>query len=197
MRCRVRHSPQYARYEETLAHRDSCRLRDHPQPHPIHHGGESLQPSVPRGRARADPDSEGGSHQELNWHQAKYAHGITAIMQMFNVGSTPWSPLGRGLLTRPVTEESLRKKTDMSVSSHRVTRLHILIHTSAPQFPGRIQHPVPAYTHTKVGRMTRKGTSSWYACLLGERRAGSTRSLRREGRQWPRSPWHGYSRSHG
>ncbi len=33
-------------------------------------------------------------------------------MQAFGVGSTPWSPLGRGLLTRPMTEETLRGKTD-------------------------------------------------------------------------------------
>ncbi|KAI0713889.1 Aldo/keto reductase [Earliella scabrosa] len=33
-------------------------------------------------------------------------------LKMFGVGSIPWSPLGRGLLTRPVKEETLRKKTD-------------------------------------------------------------------------------------
>ncbi|KAI0806630.1 Aldo/keto reductase [Fomes fomentarius] len=38
---------------------------------------------------------------------------LIPTLKMFNVGSTPWSPLGRGLLTRPVTEDSLRKKTDI------------------------------------------------------------------------------------
>ncbi|KAI0737385.1 Aldo/keto reductase [Daedaleopsis nitida] len=33
-------------------------------------------------------------------------------LKMFGVGSIPWSPLGRGLLTRPVNAESLRGKTD-------------------------------------------------------------------------------------
>ncbi|EIW61086.1 Aldo/keto reductase [Trametes versicolor FP-101664 SS1] len=33
-------------------------------------------------------------------------------LKLFGVGSTPWSPLGRGLLTRPMTEETLRGKTD-------------------------------------------------------------------------------------
>lgn len=31
---------------------------------------------------------------------------------MFGVGSIPWSPLGRGLLTRPFATESLRDSTD-------------------------------------------------------------------------------------
>ncbi|TCD62549.1 hypothetical protein EIP91_006754 [Steccherinum ochraceum] len=34
-------------------------------------------------------------------------------LKLFGVGSIPWSPLGRGLLTRPVDAESLRGKTDM------------------------------------------------------------------------------------
>jgi len=33
-------------------------------------------------------------------------------LKLFGVGSIPWSPLARGLLTRPLDEESLRKKTD-------------------------------------------------------------------------------------
>ncbi|KAH9945237.1 Aldo/keto reductase [Epithele typhae] len=35
-------------------------------------------------------------------------------LKMFGVGSIPWSPLGRGLLTRPFKAESLRSKTDYS-----------------------------------------------------------------------------------
>ncbi|KAI0737375.1 Aldo/keto reductase [Daedaleopsis nitida] len=33
-------------------------------------------------------------------------------LKMFGVGSIPWSPLGRGLLTRPVNQETVRTKTD-------------------------------------------------------------------------------------
>jgi len=33
-------------------------------------------------------------------------------LKHFNVGSIPWSPLGRGLLTRPITEQSTRGTTD-------------------------------------------------------------------------------------
>ena len=32
---------------------------------------------------------------------------------MFGVGSIPWSPLARGLLTRPFGENSKRGETDM------------------------------------------------------------------------------------
>ena len=37
-------------------------------------------------------------------------------LKMFGVGSIPWSPLGRGLLTRPMTAETLRGTSDMCVS---------------------------------------------------------------------------------
>ncbi|KAH9857683.1 Aldo/keto reductase [Lenzites betulinus] len=33
-------------------------------------------------------------------------------LKAFGVGAVPWSPLGRGLLTRPIKEETLRGKTD-------------------------------------------------------------------------------------
>ncbi|THH31732.1 hypothetical protein EUX98_g2460 [Antrodiella citrinella] len=33
-------------------------------------------------------------------------------LKLFGVGSIPWSPLGRGLLTRPLSEQSLRGQTD-------------------------------------------------------------------------------------
>ena len=37
---------------------------------------------------------------------------------MFGVGSIPWSPLGRGLLTRPVGAETTRGKSDRMLSRH-------------------------------------------------------------------------------
>ncbi|KAI0669368.1 Aldo/keto reductase [Trametes maxima] len=33
-------------------------------------------------------------------------------LKLFGVGAIPWSPLGRGLLTRPLNEETVRKGTD-------------------------------------------------------------------------------------
>jgi len=39
-------------------------------------------------------------------------------LKMFGVGSIPWSPLARGLLTRPVSEESLRKQTDQFLKQY-------------------------------------------------------------------------------
>ena len=35
--------------------------------------------------------------------------------QLFGVGSIPWSPLGRGLLTRPVGKDSVRENSDKYV----------------------------------------------------------------------------------
>ena len=34
---------------------------------------------------------------------------------MFGVGSIPWSPLGRGLLTHPLKTDTLRSKSDAYV----------------------------------------------------------------------------------
>lgn len=34
-------------------------------------------------------------------------------LKLFGVGSTPWSPLARGFLTRPLKDTSLRSKTDL------------------------------------------------------------------------------------
>ncbi|KAF9244892.1 aryl-alcohol dehydrogenase [Melanogaster broomeanus] len=37
---------------------------------------------------------------------------------MFGVGCIPWSPLARGLLTRPLGEQTIRGKTDMGINSY-------------------------------------------------------------------------------
>ena len=34
------------------------------------------------------------------------------VLQLFGVGSIPWSPLARGLLTRPLAEKTTRANTD-------------------------------------------------------------------------------------
>ena len=39
-------------------------------------------------------------------------------LRHFGVGSIPWSPLGRGLLTRPVGAETTRGKSDRMLSRH-------------------------------------------------------------------------------
>ncbi|KAI1787698.1 Aldo/keto reductase [Ganoderma leucocontextum] len=39
-------------------------------------------------------------------------------LKLFGVGSIPWSPLGRGLLTRPVGAETTRGKSDRMLSRH-------------------------------------------------------------------------------
>src|ERR1700722_15447013 len=39
-------------------------------------------------------------------------HLTQIYSQMFGVGSIPWSPLGRGILTRPITEQTKRTGTD-------------------------------------------------------------------------------------
>jgi len=40
-------------------------------------------------------------------------------LKMFGVGSIPWSPLGRGLLTRPLSEKSTRGNTDWFIGSYK------------------------------------------------------------------------------
>ena len=40
-------------------------------------------------------------------------------MQLFGVGSIPWSPLARGLLTRPLTEKSKRGDTDWFLPQYK------------------------------------------------------------------------------
>ncbi|KAJ7109488.1 Aldo keto reductase [Mycena epipterygia] len=40
-------------------------------------------------------------------------------LKHFNVGSIPWSPLGRGLLTRPIAEQSKRGAIDRMIKSYQ------------------------------------------------------------------------------
>ncbi|KAH8077108.1 aryl-alcohol dehydrogenase [Cristinia sonorae] len=40
-------------------------------------------------------------------------------MKLFGVGCIPWSPLARGLLTRPLSEQSLRGKTDAMLKLYK------------------------------------------------------------------------------
>lgn len=87
----------------------ACRLRDHAQPHSLHLDAKPLQPYISRGRARDVLHIEG--KRACLWYIASLSNSL----QMFGVGSTPWSPLGRGLLTRPVRDQSKRGETDWYV----------------------------------------------------------------------------------
>ncbi|KAL1726650.1 NADP-dependent oxidoreductase domain-containing protein [Schizophyllum commune] len=40
-------------------------------------------------------------------------------LQQYGVGSIPWSPLGRGVLTRPITQQTKRGETDEFISFYR------------------------------------------------------------------------------
>ncbi|KAG2090506.1 NADP-dependent oxidoreductase domain-containing protein [Suillus cothurnatus] len=39
-------------------------------------------------------------------------------LKMFGVGCTPWSPLARGLLTRPLGDKIVRGKSDFAINSY-------------------------------------------------------------------------------
>ncbi|KAH7914144.1 aryl-alcohol dehydrogenase, partial [Hygrophoropsis aurantiaca] len=39
-------------------------------------------------------------------------------LKLFGVGSIPWSPLARGLLTRPLGEQTIRGKTDLTINAY-------------------------------------------------------------------------------
>ena len=40
---------------------------------------------------------------------------VTVRRQMYGVGAIPWSPLGRGVLTRPLSVQTKRSETDACV----------------------------------------------------------------------------------
>ncbi|KAJ2916929.1 hypothetical protein MD484_g3520, partial [Candolleomyces efflorescens] len=42
-------------------------------------------------------------------------------LKLLNVGSIPWSPLARGLLTRPLTSETVRGNTDRLIKGYSVS----------------------------------------------------------------------------
>jgi len=43
---------------------------------------------------------------------------VMPTLKLFGVGSIPWSPLARGLLTRPLTDQTKRGKTDWTISKY-------------------------------------------------------------------------------
>ena len=99
---------------------------------------------------------------------------VTAIAsQMFGVGSIPWSPLGRGLLTRTSRDATLRGKTDIYTSIFHIPFLDTLTSRYA-QLTSPLQQRLTSYVPSE-----------------------STKSRRRRLSAWPRSRWHGCCRSPG
>lgn len=47
-------------------------------------------------------------------------------LKLFSVGSIPWSPLGRGKLTRPLGADTKRGKSDACVSFHASSERSVL-----------------------------------------------------------------------
>ena len=75
-----------------------------------------------------------------------YSDVISA--QHFGVGSIPWSPLGRGLLARPIGQDSARENSDrcvLSISMHSTGRESNLAlqDDGPPQERRRPCHPEP------------------------------------------------------
>lgn len=82
---------------------------------PHAHTYPSLDPKVQKMQnyARANGLTEFVSMQ--NFHNAVYREEereMVPLLQDLGVGMIPWSPLGRGFLTRPVNEETDRGKVD-------------------------------------------------------------------------------------
>ncbi|KAJ3541586.1 hypothetical protein NM688_g6062 [Phlebia brevispora] len=48
-------------------------------------------------------------------------------LKMFNVGCIPWSPLARGILTKPVQEDSVRKNTDYFMKWYTSETIPIIV----------------------------------------------------------------------
>ncbi|PIL26166.1 transporter [Ganoderma sinense ZZ0214-1] len=53
-------------------------------------------------------------------------------LKQFNVGAIPWSPLGRGLLTRPLAIDTIRKKTDGFLRAYDIPFLPTLLERHVP-----------------------------------------------------------------
>ncbi|CDO77778.1 hypothetical protein BN946_scf185041.g10 [Trametes cinnabarina] len=48
-------------------------------------------------------------------------------LKLFGVGAIPWSPLGRGLLTRPLDQETVRRKTDGFLGAFNISSLPAVV----------------------------------------------------------------------
>ncbi|OSC96854.1 Aldo/keto reductase [Trametes coccinea BRFM310] len=48
-------------------------------------------------------------------------------LKLFGVGSIPWSPLGRGLLTRPLDQETVRRKTDAFLGAFNMSSVPAIV----------------------------------------------------------------------
>ncbi|KAI0328026.1 Aldo/keto reductase [Cubamyces sp. BRFM 1775] len=52
-------------------------------------------------------------------------------LKMFGVGSIPWSPLGRGVLTRPLSEQTKRSNSDVTITKY--------MNDATPQIVSRVE----------------------------------------------------------
>lgn len=90
------------------------RLCNHAQSYAVHLDAKSLQSSLSWRRARDVSYLEGRCSSTNRLSMLLRID----ILQHFGVGSIPWSPLARGLLTRPLVSDTntTRAKTDLFVS---------------------------------------------------------------------------------
>ncbi|KAF9441658.1 Aldo/keto reductase, partial [Macrolepiota fuliginosa MF-IS2] len=56
------------------------------------------------------------NHYSLVYREEE--HEMLPTLKYFGVGSIPWSPLARGLLTRPLTEKTARGNTDLLIGRY-------------------------------------------------------------------------------
>jgi len=57
-------------------------------------------------------------HNHYNLIYREEEREMLPTLKMFGVGCIPWSPLARGLLTRPLGEQTVRGRTDMTINSY-------------------------------------------------------------------------------
>ncbi len=124
--CSPRHAEYVVRSErvqEYVLTLRTDRLRHHAQPHALRLHAEPLQSALPRGGARDVPDAQG---KPRLMRTVVECISRRVISQLFGVGSIPWSPLGRGLLTRTVRDATTRGKTDLFSASYDMPFLDTL-----------------------------------------------------------------------
>ncbi|KAG6907919.1 hypothetical protein DXG01_006849 [Tephrocybe rancida] len=85
--------------------------------------------------------------------------GMFPTLKLFGVGAIPWSPLARGLLTRPLCEQTKRSETDRSISrySKATGTATILVSGMHPSLPSLRTSIDTAYSVEELA--TEKGLS--------------------------------------
>ena len=88
-------------------------LRHPEQAHALHLDAEPLQPRLPRRRARDVPHPQSAFPSPL----ITSSSALTSHQQ-YGVGAIPWSPLARGRLTRPLTQQTKRGEVDRFIGQY-------------------------------------------------------------------------------